>query len=639
LSAATTDTPSTAPVPTGHPIGFWFFFWGEFAERCSYYGMRAILAKYMTSKLGVDEGDAGLYMSIFIAACYFFPLVGGYLADNFFGKYWTIVGFSLPYVFAQFLVGFDNPYVVFVALSMLAMGSGVIKPNISTLMGLTYDQQRPGQNQLRTSAFSWFYLAINVGAGLSQFSMPWLRNKYGYQVAFLFPAGLMAMALVIFALGKRFYAKETIKPKIVDPAARAEDRRLKLVTLKSIGALFLLIMFFWAIFDQSASTWIFFSDTYMDTTLFGERDDGTTLLLSPAATESVTGAGANVINAVTGIFGGKPVGPTKSFGMSADAIQGFNALFIVLCVPISVWFFKWMARRGREVKATRKLLIGFILTASTMFIMSFAGTLAGAKQPVCKISSPAGVFLFPASQVALKEVESQGGRAELKCGMSTISVEGWNYDAKKKKATISGLKSKLPDGKALTIVGSGVDFETSKIVSGDRLVVPGAMVWTFAPGEYAKGDGKIIISENNVFEAKPGEKVILKALEEGEAAPEITVETIDWVSPSERVTMWWQVFAFFIITIAEILISVTGLELAFVAAPPSMKGFVTAMFLSTVFLANIAINAPITKILWPIMDPPVYFAMFGGAMLIVTVILIPVSQRFDRMMAGRSKEV
>jgi len=63
------------------------------------------------------------------------------------------------------------------------------------------------------------------------------------------------------------------------------------------------------------------------------------------------------------------------------------------------------------------------------------------------------------------------------------------------------------------------------------------------------------------------------------------------------------------------------------------------MFLSTVFLANIAINAPITKILWPIMDPPVYFAMFGGAMLIVTVILIPVSQRFDRMMAGRSKEV
>ncbi|MFY0116420.1 hypothetical protein ABTQ02_19015, partial [Acinetobacter baumannii] len=84
-------------------------------------------------------------------------------------------GFSIPYVFAQFIVGVDNRYVVFFALALLAMGSGVIKPNISTLMGLTYDQQRPGQDQLRTSAFSWFYMAINIGAFLSQLVMPVLR--------------------------------------------------------------------------------------------------------------------------------------------------------------------------------------------------------------------------------------------------------------------------------------------------------------------------------------------------------------------------------------------------------------------------------------------------------------------------------
>src|SRR6476646_8556403 len=178
------DTPSRNPIIhffQSHPTGFWFFFWGEFAERCSYYGMRAILALYMTERLGVDKADAGTFMSLFIAACYFFPLVGGYVADNFFGKYWTIVGFSIPYVVAQFLVGTEDRYLVFGALALLAMGSGVIKPNISTLMGLTYDQQRPGQDQLRTAAFSWFYLSINVGAALSQFAMPWLRNKYGYQ--------------------------------------------------------------------------------------------------------------------------------------------------------------------------------------------------------------------------------------------------------------------------------------------------------------------------------------------------------------------------------------------------------------------------------------------------------------------------
>ena len=59
---------TSLPAPTGHPIGFWFFFWGEFAERSSYYGMRAILALYMTERLGVSKGDAGTFMSLFIAA-------------------------------------------------------------------------------------------------------------------------------------------------------------------------------------------------------------------------------------------------------------------------------------------------------------------------------------------------------------------------------------------------------------------------------------------------------------------------------------------------------------------------------------------------------------------------------------------
>ena len=91
-------------------------FWGEFAERCSYYGMRAILALYMVEKLGVDKSDAGTFMSLFIAACYAFPLVGGWVADNFLGKYWTIVLFSVPYVAAQFLVGIEDKYLVFGAL-------------------------------------------------------------------------------------------------------------------------------------------------------------------------------------------------------------------------------------------------------------------------------------------------------------------------------------------------------------------------------------------------------------------------------------------------------------------------------------------------------------------------------------------
>src|SRR5690242_10191558 len=76
---------------TSHPAGFWFFFWGELAERSCFYGMRAILFLYMVELLGFSKDNAGSINYLFIAACYFLPLIGGYLADNFFGKYWTIV--------------------------------------------------------------------------------------------------------------------------------------------------------------------------------------------------------------------------------------------------------------------------------------------------------------------------------------------------------------------------------------------------------------------------------------------------------------------------------------------------------------------------------------------------------------------
>src|SRR5512146_2156647 len=102
------DTPSNNSIVgffKSHPKGFWFIFWGEFAERCSYYGMRAILLLYMIERLGFSDGQANANISYFMAACYLLPLVGGYLADNYIGKYRTIVGFSLPYILGHVILG------------------------------------------------------------------------------------------------------------------------------------------------------------------------------------------------------------------------------------------------------------------------------------------------------------------------------------------------------------------------------------------------------------------------------------------------------------------------------------------------------------------------------------------------------
>lgn len=558
---------ATAQVAnSSHPIGFWFFFWGEFAERCSYYGMRAILSLYMIERLGIDKANAGTYMSLFIAACYFFPLIGGWIADNFLGKYWTIVLFSLPYVIAQFVVGIENQWVVIGSLLLLAMGSGVIKPNISTLMGLTYDQQRPGQTQLRTSAFSWFYMAINIGAVLAQSVMPALRDRFGYQTAFVFPAVLMAIALVIFAIGKRFYAQESIIRKTIgDPSrdpiesrtvtgipvttmfvsrdVKAEDSRLKLETLSKIGALFATVMFFWSIFDQSASTWIFFADTYMNCNLFG-------------------------------------------YETRADAIQAFNPLFIVLLIPVSVWFFKKF-----PVKATTKIAIGYVLTGLSMVIMAFAGFLAGSSTKALMVTFPEGAIVLPNST---QKLDNPG--SEFKMGDTTIRSSDFQFNTSNRKLEFKSGEIFLPGEKTLSIVDGHVNG---------------------------------LEKDSAFLEFLP---VASQKITKDSAT--VTVAEIDWVKPNERVTVWWQIFAYLILTVAEILISVTGLELAFVAAPESMKSFVTACWLCVVFLANLLINAPVTQ-LYTRMSPEIYFAMLAAVMGLILVIYLPIAKRFDQMMARK----
>lgn len=432
-----------------HPKGFWFFFWGEFAERCSYYGMRAILAKYMADELGLGQKDAATYMSFFIAACYFLPLVGGWVADNLLGKYWTIVGFSLPYIMGHFILGFENYTCLVIALCLLAMGSGVIKPNISTLMGLTYDQRRPGEEKLRSDAFAIFYFSINVGAALSQFAMPPIRSSYGYWVAFLFPAALMVVAFAIFAAGKPFYATETIQRTATTVEERAERWRV----LGRVFSLFLLVMFFWAIFDQSASTWIFFANNCMDLSMFGKERD-------------------------------------------PDQIQAFNPVFIIVFLPLITILWRVLDKKGIKIRPTDKMIVGFLLTAGCMGVMALSAWLTG-----------------PA--------------------------------------------------------------ELRTVLKGGR-------------------------------------------------------ENLEWfVAPENKVSVWWQVGAYLIITVAEILISVTGLELAYTAAPKSMTSFVTACWLLTVFLANLLINAPVTR-LYVVMQPVAYFGMLTAAMIVVAVSFIFVAKDFNR---------
>ncbi len=361
-----------------HPLGFWFFFWGEFAERCSYYGMRAILLLYMVDRLGFADGNANLAMSLFIAGCYILPLAGGYIADNYLGKYRTIVYFSIPYILGHAVLGVENVWFLMTALCLLAMGSGVIKPNISTLMGLTYDQQRPGQEKLRSDAFAMFYGAINIGAAISSFAMPVLRSHYGYQIAFLFPAALMVMSLGFFAAGKPFYAAETISRVKLSP----EDRRQRLLVLRRIFGLFIVVTFFWSVFDQSATTWTLFARDHLDLRLFG-------------------------------------------WTLTPDQIQGLNPILIVLMLPPITIMWHLLADIGIKLRPTDKMLIGFVLTAVTMGIMSVAGYRAAEIGKVSMLWEVVAYILITVAEICISVVGLELAFSAAPASMKSFVTASW----------------------------------------------------------------------------------------------------------------------------------------------------------------------------------------------------------------------
>ncbi|QVL32287.1 oligopeptide:H+ symporter [Telmatocola sphagniphila] len=590
---------TSAPQPKGHPIGFRFFFWGEFAERFSFYGMRAILALYMVDELGISKANASLYQSLFLAAVYFTPLIGGFIADNFFGKYWTIVGFSLPYLIGQFLVGFPNNYVFVGSLALLAMGSGVIKPNISSLMGMTYDQQRPGQDTLRSAAFSWFYFAVNTGAFLSQIILPYMRDHHGYRVAFLTPFAFMALALTIFALGKKYYALETGERKV----ATSEETADKWKVLGLVVLLFAPCCFFWAIFDQSSFTWVYFTDTYSNTVIH------------------------------LPILGEVP--------FSSDGLQFFNSLFILIFVPISIWFWKFLDRRGIKIKATTKLFTGFMLTALCMLIMAGAGFQAGEMKETLRISTPFADFILPAESFKLDGADlpmdkNKTVTFEDDKKFASGSLQEGDFNLHFGEGKIVKKKVNFQDGTLETPAGTLVfangliDIEKSTLLynAQDKKIInavnpPKSVISMIPKPDYVKET--LAKFESGAPKAETGET---------KSDAKITISNFEYVPKEQQVTVWWQIFAYLILTFAEILVSITGLELAFVIAPDSMKSLITGCWLATVGVANLAINAPITGY-YPEMRPGVYFTMLTIMMLVVAFAFLFIVKFVNKEMAAR----
>lgn len=194
-----------------------FIVGNEACERFSFYGMKSILAGYISGEvaqgaLGQNVDTATSIIHTFVFAVYFLPLFGAWLSDRVIGRYHTILWISLFYCAGHGVLACSDTFhttngklgCLFVGLALIAFGSGGIKPCVSAFMG---DQFTAGQSHLLQKAYGAFYWSINLGSFFSFLVVPWVKNHHGYSWAFGVPGILMAVATTIFWLGTKRYIR------------------------------------------------------------------------------------------------------------------------------------------------------------------------------------------------------------------------------------------------------------------------------------------------------------------------------------------------------------------------------------------------------------------------------------------------
>ncbi len=326
------------------PGGIPYIIGNEFAERFSYYGMKAILVVFMTQYLTnasgnpdyMSDADAKYYYHLFGAANYAFPLLGAILADVFWGKYRTIIWLSLVYCLGHLFLAIDDTRIgLFFGLMFIAIGSGGIKPCVSANVG---DQFSEKNKDLLDKIFGYFYISINMGAFLSMLLTPVLLYKYGPSVAFAVPGVLMFLATVLFWMGrKKFIRVPPVGTKRYLEALRSPEGMKAMVNLIPI---YTLVAVFWSLFEQTGSSW---------------------LLQAQKMNLDVN------------------LGFTQ-FKLLASQIQSVNSLLILFFVPLFAFVVYPFLKRFIPLTGLQKITIGVVLAALSYVICAFVETLIQAGQ-------------------------------------------------------------------------------------------------------------------------------------------------------------------------------------------------------------------------------------------------------------------
>merc|ERR1719422_2033419 len=624
-----------------YPFSVFFIVGNEFCERFSYYGMKSILSLYLKKKLKYSEDKATTIYHFFVCACYFTPILGAWIADQFLGKFKTIVYISLFYILGHILKTLaavptlNVPPLEFslLGLALIAIGTGGIKPCVSAFGG---DQFKlPEQERQLQTFFSVFYFAINAGSLISTALTPILREDvhcFGeetcYSLAFGVPAILMGVATVFFVIGKPFYVMKkpegSITTKVIGSISHATVKKFTssekkehfmdyaegkydktliedVKTLLRVLVIFIPIPAFWALFDQTGSRWTFQAQR------------------------------------LNGMIGSTIIKP--------DQMQIVNPLLILALIPLfDQLIYPMFAKINFLKKPLQRIAVGGILTACSFFVSGFLELKIEKTYEVVPKLGESHLHIMNTINCPIVVKMSQNAEL-LHSNDIEMSLNSIIYDLKPELYSVEVKQSsQLPECRGLEKASFEFDGQDEEVTEylirrspQNNDLIEAIMIEK--PGEPKKQEdasAKLRVIFNTGSETL--ETVVLRGSEDIELASnesynglaespykkiypgsyDILIDDIkikdvfflpggvhnmvitkdkdgiyklnDFLLTQENtIHMLWLLPQYFVITVGEIMLSITGLEFSYSQAPESMKSVLQAAWLLNVAFGNLIV--------------------------------------------------
>ena len=344
----------------GHPKGLYLLFCVEMWERFSFYGMRALIVLYMIESLMYSAQKAGNIYGLYTGLVYLTPLVGGYLADRYLGQRKCISTGAILMIIGLFLLAFAPKNLFLIALLFMIVANGFFKSNISSVLGLLYGND----NERKDSAFTIFYMGINLGAFFSPLVCGTLAVKYGYEYGFAAAGVGMLIGLICYKLYENkllgdsgLYPITSSKDTDLEEGFKSDKQKAQFI---SLIVLMLFTIPFWVCFEQAGSSLTLFAQ-YLTNRNFLDYEI-----------------------------------PTGYF-------QSLNPLFIIILAPVVSVFWEFLRAKQKEPTSVEKFAIALFLISIAYAVMALAGYLSMSTK-VSPLWLVCGYFIMTVAELCLSPI-------------------------------------------------------------------------------------------------------------------------------------------------------------------------------------------------------------------------------------------